>query len=269
MYDGANTNVIGHAGRHAAIVEAGGLPIELTDELDTVGRTRLRRHAARRVHRPPEASTRTPASCTPSPTTGSGRTSQYVVVGADGLVARTVDIDVPWRADDARLRAHRAQRGALRPARARSASTSAPTGAAFPYRWNPDHARPGRRAAPRRRRPTTCAGSTSTPATCSTRMNAYDDARRRVVLDVVRHPKMFARDPPGAQRRRPPRSSAGPSTRAAARCCEEQLDDRARSSPAVDERLVGRQHRCGYTIGLEPRRIDGVDGRHGRSSTTS
>ena len=33
-----NTNVIGHAGRTFAIVEAGARPYELTDELDTIGR---------------------------------------------------------------------------------------------------------------------------------------------------------------------------------------------------------------------------------------
>src|SRR5688572_32983619 len=33
----ANTNVIGHAGRTFATVEAGGRPYELTDELDTIG----------------------------------------------------------------------------------------------------------------------------------------------------------------------------------------------------------------------------------------
>src|SRR5580698_9637659 len=32
-----NTNVIGHAGRTFAIVEAGALPYELTDELETIG----------------------------------------------------------------------------------------------------------------------------------------------------------------------------------------------------------------------------------------
>ena len=32
-----NTNVIGHAGRTFAIVEAGALPYELSDELETIG----------------------------------------------------------------------------------------------------------------------------------------------------------------------------------------------------------------------------------------
>ena len=56
-FDGANTNVIGHAGRTFAIVEAGARPVELTDELEHGRPQRLRRHPARRLHRPPEAST--------------------------------------------------------------------------------------------------------------------------------------------------------------------------------------------------------------------
>src|SRR5688500_13396666 len=39
MFDGANTNVIGHAGRTFAIVEAGSHPVELTYVLDTVAHT--------------------------------------------------------------------------------------------------------------------------------------------------------------------------------------------------------------------------------------
>ena len=34
---GANTNVIGHAGRTLALIESGVANVELTDELDTVG----------------------------------------------------------------------------------------------------------------------------------------------------------------------------------------------------------------------------------------
>ena len=48
-----NTNVLEHAGRTLALVEAGAPPYELTDELDTVGPLRLRRHLRRRLHRPP------------------------------------------------------------------------------------------------------------------------------------------------------------------------------------------------------------------------
>ena len=91
----ANTNVIGHAGRTFAIVEAGGRPYELTDELDTVGPVRLRRHAARRLHRPSPRATPPPASCTRCRYFfGWGNKVQYSVIGTDGRVRRTVDIEV-------------------------------------------------------------------------------------------------------------------------------------------------------------------------------
>ena len=52
---GANTNVIGHAGKTLAVIEAGACQsIELTDELETVGCMRLRRDTDRRVYRAPQ-----------------------------------------------------------------------------------------------------------------------------------------------------------------------------------------------------------------------
>ena len=51
----ANTNVIGHAGETCAIVEAGGLPVELSDELETIALPDFDGTLARRVHRAPEA----------------------------------------------------------------------------------------------------------------------------------------------------------------------------------------------------------------------
>ena len=51
----SNTNVIGHAGRTFAIVEAGARPYELTEELDTIGPCDLDGNARRWLHRPSEA----------------------------------------------------------------------------------------------------------------------------------------------------------------------------------------------------------------------
>ena len=50
-----NTNVIGHAGRTFAIVEAGARPYELTQRARDDRPLRLRGHAAGRVHGAPEA----------------------------------------------------------------------------------------------------------------------------------------------------------------------------------------------------------------------
>ena len=54
MDAGPNTNVIGHAGRTFALVEAGARPFELTEELDIDRPDRPRRHAERGLHRPPQ-----------------------------------------------------------------------------------------------------------------------------------------------------------------------------------------------------------------------
>jgi carotenoid cleavage dioxygenase len=50
---GANTNVIGHAGKTLALVESGLANYELNDELHTVGVCDFRPDADRRVHRAP------------------------------------------------------------------------------------------------------------------------------------------------------------------------------------------------------------------------
>ena len=50
----ANTNVIDMGGRTYAIVEAGGLPVELTYALESVGALRPFGHAEARLHRPSE-----------------------------------------------------------------------------------------------------------------------------------------------------------------------------------------------------------------------
>ena len=50
----ANTNVIDIGGRTYAIVEAGGLPVELTYALESVGALRPFGHAEARLHRPSE-----------------------------------------------------------------------------------------------------------------------------------------------------------------------------------------------------------------------
>ena len=65
---------IGHAGRIYSLTE-GAMPYELSRELDTMRRARLRRPVADRLHRAPEDRSRSPASCTGSRTGAPSRTS--------------------------------------------------------------------------------------------------------------------------------------------------------------------------------------------------
>ena len=83
-------------------------------------------------------------------------------------------------------------------------------------------------------------------------MNAYDDGDS-IVLDVVRHPKMFDTNLRG------PNEGAPTLDRwtvdlSAGKVIEERLDDRGQEFPRVDERLVGRPHRYGYARRRDGRR---------------
>ena len=92
-FDGANTNVIGLAGRTYAIVEAGARPVELSYELDTVCHSDLEGTLPNGYTAHPKV----------DPATGELHAVayhwalphlQYIVIGADGLVEKVSPIDV-------------------------------------------------------------------------------------------------------------------------------------------------------------------------------
>ena len=78
-------------------------------------------------------------------------------------------------------------------------------------------------------------------------MNAYDD-NGRIVVDVVRHPRMFASGIPGPNEDAPTLDRWTIDLNAG-KVFEERLDDRAQEFPRIDERLTGRRHRYGYSVG--------------------
>ena len=80
-------------------------------------------------------------------------------------------------------------------------------------------------------------------------MNAYDDGDT-IVLDVVRHPKMFATENLGPNEG-PPTLDRWTVDLADGKVRESRVDDRGQEFPRVDERLVGKRHRYGYapTVG--------------------
>jgi carotenoid cleavage dioxygenase len=76
-------------------------------------------------------------------------------------------------------------------------------------------------------------------------LNAYDDGDGRVVIDVARHPKMFANDIYGPAEQ-PPTLDRWTIDLDGGKVIEERLDDRPQEFPRVDDRVVGRRHRYGY-----------------------
>lgn len=240
----ANTNVIGHAGRTFAIVEAGGLPVELTDELDTVAMCDFDGTL-------PGSFTAHPKR---DPLTGELHAVvyywewdhvQYVVVGTDGRVRRTVDVpvdDKPMVHDCAITET----RVLVLDLPCLFDLDAAMSGTPLPYRWHPEYgARVG--LLPRE-------GSADEVVWCELDdpcyvfhpLNAYDETDGTVVVDVAVHPRMFATDfrGPNEGNTTLQRWTLDP---ASGRVKQELLSDRSQEFPRHDERLVGRRHRYGYT----------------------
>jgi carotenoid cleavage dioxygenase len=126
---------------------------------------------------------------------------------------------------------------------------AAMAGARLPYAWNPDH---GARVGLLPREGDADAVEWFEVDLCFVYhpLNAFEDADGRIVIDVVRHPKMFDRDRlgPNEGATRLDRWTLDPATGVAK---EETLDDTYVELPRVDDRLVGRPHRYGYAMSFD------------------
>ncbi|MBK0869875.1 carotenoid oxygenase family protein [Saccharopolyspora sp. HNM0986] len=277
---GANTNVIGHAGRTLALIEGGVANYELTDTLDTVGPCDFDGTLPGGYTAHPKRDPDTGELHAVSYFFGRGNTVQYSVIGTDGRCRRAVDIEVtgsPMMHDFSLTRDHvvfydlpvtfdveRVARATVPPllrtpaklvlsavigrvrvpdpiAAMAAGRFGANTG--LPYRWNRRYpARIG--VMPRDGGNADVRWFEVEPCYVFHPMNAYDDGAT-VVLDVVRHPKMFDTDLHGPNEGTPTLDRWTVDL-AAGRVREERLDDRAQEFPRVDERRVGRAHRYGY-----------------------
>lgn len=286
----ANTNVVGHAGRTLAVVEGGARAYELTDELDTVGPTdfggTLRGGYSAHPKRDPATGELHAVAYSPF----WGNQLRYTVTGVDGRVRRTVPIevtglpmvhdfaltekhvvvfDLPVTADLSTigpfggLLARLGNRALPRPIeslvmRGSSSGRFSGNDVPQPFRWNPGYpARVG--VMPRESDGSDIRWFDVEPCFVFHSLNAYDEDGK-IVVDVVRYPKLFATVFDG------PHDGLSTLDRwtidlAAGKVLEERLDDRGQEFPRVDERLVGRRHRYGYlpAVGGPASAIDPTD----------
>jgi carotenoid cleavage oxygenase len=114
----------------------------------------------------------------------------------------------------------------------------------FPYRWDPDYT-PRVGVLPRDGDAADVRWAEVEPCYVFHPLNAYDLPDGRIVMDVSRHPRMFASDFNGPDEGSPTldRWTIDPTP---GKVLEERLDDRGQEFPRVDERLVGKPHRYGY-----------------------
>jgi carotenoid cleavage dioxygenase-like enzyme len=238
----ANTHIISHAGRTLATVEAGPLPYELSDELETRGAYDFGGTLPGGF----AAHTKT------DPRTGELHAVayfwawdhvQHVVVDPAGNVSRTTDIPVtdgPMMHDFALTDRY----VVFFDLPVTFSLDAVSAGKELPYTWNPAHqARVG--LLPRD-------GSTAqvrwleiSPCWVFHTLNAYDDGAR-VVVDLCQYPQPF--DVATLW------DGHGPATlerwtidTAAGTVHQQTLNDRAQEFPRVADRVISRPHRYGYS----------------------
>ncbi|MGB5112725.1 MAG: carotenoid oxygenase family protein [Mycobacterium sp.] len=275
----ANTNVIGHAGRTLVLNEMGVRPYALDDELNTLGgedfcETLFGGYSAHPKRDPATAELHA-VSYNPV----RGNIVRYSVTDVGGRVRRTVDIALPAHTmmHDLSLTERHvviydlpvvldlSSRFSSAPARtvARAVTRFAATHAApdfllrtimrasehtsgsfgMPYRWDPD--KPARIGVlPREGIARDIRWFEVPQCYVFHTLNAYDE-QDRIVLDVVRHPSVFAG---GTQGFEPTTLDRWTVDLDGGRVYEQRLDDTPQEFPRVDERVVSHRHRYGYAV---------------------
>jgi carotenoid cleavage dioxygenase len=242
-----NTHVIGHAGRTFALVEAGSWPIELGDELDSLDRCNFDGTLDGAFAAHPKL----------DPATGELHAITYnwawdhvrhVVVGPDARVRRELRVplaDGPMVHDCAITERF----VVLLDLPVTFDMDAAAAGASLPYRWNPSHP-PRVGLLPRSGGAEDVQWIEAPLCYVFHTLNAYDLDDGRVVVDLVRHPRMFDRVT-NAPDEGPPRLERWTIDPAASAVRVTELDDASQEFPRIDERLVGRRHRFGYTATID------------------
>lgn len=247
---GPNTNVIGHAGRTYAIVEAGTKPVELTYELETVGTNgfggTLRNGYTAHPKYDPLTGEMHAIAYAPL---ALGDKIEYIVVGPDGTVTRTVEIDAPTMPmiHDMGLTQTQAVVFDLPVA---VDIELAMGGSAFPVRWFEEYES---RIGLLPRTATTSAAivwCAIDPCYAFHPVNSYDLADGRVVVDICVYERMFDRDLNGPVRDAMPvleRWTVDPSSNAVSR---EVVDERFQEFPRVAGSVLNQPYQFAYTAFL-------------------
>jgi carotenoid cleavage dioxygenase len=241
----ANTNILACSGMTLALVEAGSLPVELDYELETVARCdfggTLPGGLSAHPHLDHDTGEMHAAVYSPL-----WNFIQYVVIGTDGRVRKTVDIPVPGQPMVHDCMISKSYFIVLDLPVILDLSVAA-AGFSLPYKWHPEYgARVG--LLPREGQADQISWHEVEPCFVFHPMNAFEDEQGRVVMDVVRHSKMFDRDMLG------PGDGVASLTRwvidpRRTQVNEECLDDRPQEFPRFDERLTGKPYRFGYSVG--------------------
>ena len=242
---GANTNVGGFAGTTWAMVEAGGTPVELTYELETVGRNAFFDTLPGPFTAHPKVDPATGEMH--AMVYGAGKWfdhCQYVIVGTDGRVRRTVDIPMGMTM---------LHDMSLTPTYALVYDfpvivdiEEAMKGSTFPFRWTPEY---GSRVGllPREADADKIIWVDAPLCYAFHPLNAYDRIDGSVVVDLCVYDKMFQNDrlgPFGDSLPRLERWEIDPSGR---KISTTVIDETPQEFPRHANSVGTKEHRYGYT----------------------
>ena len=246
-FDNANTNIVGLNGRTFAIVEAGGKPIELSDDLDTIAHNpfdgTLKHSFSAHPHEDPKTGEQH-AICYDAETV---HTVWHVVVDKSGSVIREEPISVSDGPSihDCAITENYVLVFDLPVTFSMKALLA---GQYFPYAWNENHdARVG--LLPRNGKGSDITWCRVDPNYVFHPANAYETPDGQVIVDVVAHDSMFARSTlgPDSKRSQFERWTIDSATQSVAR---RVLHDHNQEFPRIDERRTGQAYQFAYSIAL-------------------
>ena len=242
---GPNTNVGGFAGRTWAMVEAGSTPVELSYELETVGRNAFFDTLPGPFTAHPKVDPKTGEMHAMAYAGGIWFDHcQYIVVGTDGRVRRTVDIPMGMSMlHDMSLTERYA---IVYDFPVTVDIEAAMNGVRFPYRWNPDY---GSRVGllPREGEASEIVWIDAPICYAYHPLNAYDRADGSIVVDFPVYAVMFKNDtlgPFGDSLPRFERWEIDPTRRTISTSV---IDDTPQEFPRAAHSVGCTEHRFGYT----------------------
>ncbi|MCW2575325.1 MAG: 9-cis-epoxycarotenoid dioxygenase, partial [Modestobacter sp.] len=171
---------------------------------------------------------------------------QHVVIGADGTVSGATDVPVtdgPMMHDFALTERY----VVLLDLPVTFSMDAASAGSQLPYTWNPSHpARVG--LLPREGATREVRWLDVDPCWVFHTLNAYDDDGGRVVVDLCRYEGAY--DLSALAEQGPLTLDRWTLDPSAGTVAQQRLDDRRQEFPRVDERVISRPHRFGYSAAI-------------------
>ena len=245
--DTVNTNVLGLAGSTWALVEAGGFPVRIDDELNTIAHDpfggSLHGSFSAHPHLDPETGEAHAICYDPMDATK----IRHVVVDRSGVVRREEPISVEHGPSihDCMITRHFV---IILDLPVTFSMKRLAQGFAFPYAWNPEHkARVG--LLPRDGGNDDVIWCDVPPCYVFHPCNGFEDENGKVILDVCAHDSMFAESTMGPDSHNVPfeRWTIDPVSRAVDR---KVLDPASQEFPRPNEALIGKPYRFAYTMAL-------------------